>query len=80
MRIFDYACEVCGTIIIAKYHTKPKLYCSDNCRNYNKYKNALERTLIALNPTAKASKLIRGDLFRLANSLRIGTKSLEVKK
>ena len=75
----DYPCDVCGATITAKYFTKPKLYCSDNCRNYNKYKNALERTLNALNPTAKASKLIRGDLFRLANTLSIGTKSLQAK-
>jgi hypothetical protein len=38
-----------------------------------KFKNALERTIIVLNPTKEAKKIIRGDMFRLCNSLHNGT-------
>ena len=38
-----------------------------------KYKNALERCIIALNPTKEAKKIIKGDMFRLANCLSNGT-------
>jgi hypothetical protein len=38
-----------------------------------KFKNALERVLLSLKPTKEAKKIIRGDMFRLSNSLSNGT-------
>jgi len=66
-------CPTCGIEFIPYTAGKPKIYCSDNCRNYQKYKNALERILIALEPTKEAKKMIKGDMFRLANILPNGT-------
>ena len=68
-----YYCPVCGINFIPYTAGKPKIYCSDNCRNYMKYKNALEKTLLALRPTKDAKKIIRGDMFRLSNLLLNGT-------
>lgn len=66
-------CHVCGNDITHLSYFKPRSYCSDNCRDYMKYKNALERSILALNPTLEAKKIIRGDMFRLANLLSNGT-------
>lgn len=72
-------CHTCGHSFSDISIYKPRSYCSDNCRNYFKYKNALERCLINLNPTIEAKKIIRGDMFRLCNSLSNGTIVSEIK-
>ncbi len=66
-------CQVCGNKFDCFTLTKPKLYCSDNCRNYMKFKNALERVILTLRPTKEAKKIIKGDMFRLSNLVRNGT-------
>lgn len=66
-------CPICGTEFNPYTEGKAKTYCNDNCRNYNKYKNALEKSLISLRPTKEAKKIIKGDMFRLANILPNGT-------
>lgn len=66
-------CPVCGTDFIPFTAGKPKTYCSSNCRDYMKYKNALEKVIIALRPTKEAKKIIKGDMFRLSNLLPNGT-------
>lgn len=60
-------CHTCGNEIIETSKFKPKLYCSVNCRDYMKYKNALEKVLLTLTPTKEAKKIIKGDMFRLSN-------------
>lgn len=66
------SCIVCGSHINQGFY-KPKSYCSDNCRNYMKYKNALERCILSLKPTLEAKKIIKGDMFRLSNIVSNGT-------
>lgn len=73
-------CQICGNNFDDNSLTKPKSYCSLNCRNYMKYKNALERVLLTLKPTKEAKTLIRGDMFRLSNCLRNGTDMTQGKK
>jgi hypothetical protein len=70
-------CIVCDTELKKVSKFKPRVYCSDTCCDYMKYKNALERALLRISPTSKAKSLIRGDKFRLANLLskRTDTKS-----
>jgi len=68
-----FNCPICGNEFNPFTAGKPKTYCSDNCRNYQKYKNALEKSLIALRPTKEAKKIIKGDMFRLSNLLTNGT-------
>jgi len=69
-------CAVCGNPLpIASY--KPLTYCSPQCRDYAKFKNALQKILISIHPTSEARKLLKGDLFRLANLLGNGTITLE---
>lgn len=67
-------CPICGGSVPYVDCARPRIYCSDNCRDYAKYKSALERSILKLNATSKASSLIRGDMFRLANLLTNGTK------
>jgi len=73
-----YLCPICGKEFIPFTSGKPKTYCSDNCRNYQKYKNALEKTLLALVLTKESKKLIKGDMFRLSNLVSIGTNTLSM--
>ena len=68
-------CEICGTEFDDKGKFKPRKYCSDNCGNYNKFRDALEKCLLNLEPTKKATTLIRGDMFRFANLLSKRTNS-----
>ena len=72
-RYFKMNCPICGNNFIPYTAGKIKTYCSVNCREYNKYKNALEKSLLALKPTKEAKKIIKGDMFRLANILSNGT-------
>lgn len=72
------SCIVCGSLINQGLY-RPKSYCSDNCRNYMKYKNALERCILSLNPTLNAKKIIKGDMFRLSNIVSNGTILSEIK-
>lgn len=66
-------CPICGNKFDDHTLTKPKMYCSDNCKDYNKYKNALERIILTLRPTKDAKNIIKGDMFRLSNIVRNGT-------
>ena len=68
-------CEVCGKVKPESKSFRPTLYCGDNCRNYTKFKNALEIVLIRLEATDDAKRQIKGDMFRLANIIGNGTKS-----
>lgn len=69
-------CPICSTEFNEFTNGKPKTYCSDDCKDYYKYKNALERILIKIKPHINDSKLIRGDMFRMANLIPNGTNSL----
>lgn len=68
-------CIICGNDVPSSVY-RPKVYCSSKCRDFSKYKNALEKILIDLNPTKQCRSVIRGDMFRLANILSNGTKNI----
>jgi hypothetical protein len=72
-------CVICGSFIINKRLNT--FYCSSNCRNYNKFKNALEKSIINLPVMySEHKKIIRGDLFAISNILTNSTtKNKEVK-
>jgi len=64
-------CEICGNEIkeSEKKNHRPKTYCSKECKNYSNFKSALEKSLMLIKPNKEATKIIRGDMFRLANML-----------
>lgn len=74
-------CIVCGNPISydclddCGYYKVPlgrkKDYCSANCREYNKFFNALQKRLDNMSPTDEAKRLLKGQLFRLANTIKI---------
>ena len=49
-------CEICGNSFEDYSLYKPRQYCSENCCNYFKYKNALDTVLFSLNPTIESKK------------------------
>ncbi len=75
-----HKCLICGKEFNPFNRGRKKQYCTPSCRDYSKYKNAIEKILVNLDPTPEAKKVIKGDMFRLANLLPNGTKSLNSKK
>jgi|GEM_PF-3234837 len=73
-------CPVCGNDFNPYTKGRTKTYCGDFCRDYSKFKTALENCILNINATSEASSLIRGDMFRLANLLSSGTKSSNTKQ
>ena len=69
-------CSTCGNEIVSSSIGRTKIYCSSDCRNYSKYKNAIESILLSLEADKAHISLIRGDMFRLANILNSGTKTI----
>lgn len=69
-------CEICGHDFEDKSKFKPTQYCSIPCSNYSKYYGALQSAILLLRPTKKAKKLIKGDMFRLSNSLSNSTNTI----
>lgn len=69
-------CPICGNPITTIDKYKPSTYCSDPCRDYSKYRTALQNAILKIKPTKDARKLIRGDMFRLCNLLGNGTETI----
>lgn len=66
-------CDVCGNPIEKESKFKPIKYCSNTCGDFQNLKDAMERKLLMIRPTSKARKLLRGDMFRLSNSISISS-------
>ena len=66
-------CIICGKEFNPFTNGKPKMYCSENCRNFNKFYNALQKTLDKMEATDKNKKLLKGELFRMANTCLLYT-------
>lgn len=64
-------CECCGNYFSQSFIKggRPRIYCSDSCRDFMKYKTAFEKAMKEIQFTHDASKSVRGDLFSLANQL-----------
>jgi len=70
-------CLVCGKPIISNdkgYRCsfgRPKTYCSVHCANYMKYFNAMNKELDLIVLDDKHKRKIRGEFFRVANTLKL---------
>ena len=89
-------CIVCNNPIEQNYNNsslykyelngRPKQYCSSNCREFNKFFNAMSKRLDNMIPTDIAKRLLKGQFFKLANTIIIpvsnsnGTKTTQDKK
>ncbi len=69
-------CPVCGNPITKVDKYKPSTYCDDACRDYSKFRTALQNSILKIKPTSNARKVIRGDMFRLCNLLGNGTNTI----
>lgn len=70
-------CSICGQPLTKVDKYKPSTYCSTDCSDFNKFKTALEKSIIQIKPTKDARKILRGDLFRLSNLIGICTNTFE---
>ena len=52
---------------------RPKTYCSDHCRDFIKYFNAMVKELDQIELDDEHKRKIRGDMFRVGNSLKFPT-------
>ena len=50
---------------------RPKQYCSSNCREFNKFFNAMSKRLDNMILTDTAKRLLKGQFFKLANTIII---------
>lgn len=66
----DLICPICGASYININKGRTKEYCSDNCRDFSKYLNAMERALLKIDFKGKTSNFTKGQLFRIANNIR----------
>ena len=71
-------CFVCGKPIPQKFYEtcsgyvsvgRPKTYCSSSCRYFQKYFIAAQKALDGISLDDLHKRKIRGELFRLANTL-----------
>lgn len=64
-------CECCGKSFSQDFIKggRPRIYCSDSCRDFMKYLNAFQKSMKDIRFTSSASKSIRGDLFALSNTI-----------
>jgi len=75
-------CFVCGKSVPQIYTTtrfgnivsgRPRTYCSDHCRNFMKYFVAMQKELDLIDLDDEHKRKIRGELFRLANTLKLSS-------
>lgn len=65
-------CTLCGVSIQKARTGRPREYCPE-CREFRKHYNAILNRLDKIAPrlTAKSAKVMRGDLFAIANALPV---------
>lgn len=67
----EYSCPICGSLFINKNRGRAKEYCSDNCRNFNKYLNAMERELLLIKGfNGYSPNKVKGSILRVANLIK----------
>jgi hypothetical protein len=75
-------CLVCGkpikqqTVLVRggfAFKGRPKTYCSDHCRDFTKYFNAMQKELDQIELDDEHKRKIRGEMFRVGNSLKFPT-------
>ena len=63
-------CPTCGNPVPESTGAgRPPVYCSDNCRDIEKFRVALAKRITQATFDDKHRALIRGELFRMANSI-----------
>lgn len=65
-------CFVCGNDFEQNQGKgRKKEYCSTTCREYQKYFNAMVDKLSKIKPTEEAKRMIKGEIFQIANEIKI---------
>ena len=64
-------CLVCGKKFTQQKKGRVREYCSDTCKDFNKFKNALERTILKIDFLGKYSNQAKSDLFGISNLIKI---------
>lgn len=68
--ILETVCKVCGTPFKQNINGRTREYCNDNCKNYQKYLNALIKTIDNIDfQDYRYVKSIKSTLFSINNNL-----------
>lgn len=65
----DLICPICGSTYENKKQGRTKDYCSDNCRDLNKFLSAFETRLLKVDFKSNYSNILKSRLFGIANNL-----------
>jgi hypothetical protein len=65
----DLICPICGAVYQNQKKSRTKDYCSDNCRDVNKFLSAFETRLFKVAFKGSYSNSMKSRLFLLANNL-----------
>lgn len=65
----DLICPICGAVYQNQKKGRTKDYCSDNCRDVNKFLSAFETRLFKVDFKGSYSNSMKSRLFLLANNL-----------
>lgn len=64
----DLKCPICGAVVFQNSKGRTKEYCSDSCRLFNKYFNAMEKALLDVDfKDSKSARTIKSQLWRVSN-------------
>jgi hypothetical protein len=65
-------CQTCGAPLNYSGKGRVPEYCSAVCRDFFKYKNALERCVHLIQFDEESARVASGDLFRCRNLIKVG--------
>jgi len=64
-------CIICGNSFKQNGKGRTREYCSDTCKDFNKFRNALERTILKINFIDGYSNQAKSDMFGISNLIKI---------
>ena len=72
----ELICPICGNTFVNTSRSRPREYCSDNCKNLNKFLSAFERCLLKVDFKGSCSNKFKGEIMRRANLIRCVPKKI----
>ena len=70
----DLICPICGAVYQNQKKGRTKDYCSDNCRDVNKFLSAFETRLLKVDFKGSFSNSMKSRLFLISNNLHCVSK------
>lgn len=64
-------CKICHTKFISMTTVRPREYCSDTCKDFNKYFEAMQRKMYEINFQGTSSNELKREFFIISNNLKL---------